>query len=86
MGGVETSTYYVFIAKYCQPTGMYGIESDQIPCNSDQDMPITQFSFEIQQGKLMVKEYFGVMLLMAIILRLTAGSQLLHSKKNFPLM
>jgi hypothetical protein len=49
---------------------------------SDRDMPITQFSNGIQQGKLMAKEYPGVLLLMAIILRSTAGSKLLLAKRN----
>jgi hypothetical protein len=49
---------------------------------SDRDMPITQFSTGIQQGKLMAKEYPGVLLLMAMILRSTAGSKLLLAKKN----
>jgi hypothetical protein len=34
---------------------------------SNRDMPITQFSNGIQQGKLMAKEYPGVLLLMAKI-------------------
>jgi hypothetical protein len=45
-------------------------------------MPITQFSNGIQQGKLMAKEYPGVLLLMATILRSTTGSKLLLAKKN----
>jgi hypothetical protein len=45
-------------------------------------MPITQFSNGIQQGKLMAKEYPGVLLLMATILRSTARSKLLLAKKN----
>jgi hypothetical protein len=49
---------------------------------SDRDMPITQFSNGIQQGKLMAKEYPGVLLLMATILRSTARSKLLLAKKN----
>jgi hypothetical protein len=39
---------------------------------SNRDMPITQFSNGIQQGKLMAKEYPGILLLMATILRSTA--------------
>jgi hypothetical protein len=49
---------------------------------SDRDMPITQFSNGIQQGMLMAKEYPGVLLLIAMILRSTAGSKLLLAKKN----
>jgi hypothetical protein len=48
-------------------------------------MPITQFSNGIQQGKLMAKEYPGVLLLIATILRSTAGSKLLFAKKNLPM-
>jgi hypothetical protein len=50
--------------------------------HSDRDMPITQFSNGIQQGKLMAKEYPGVLLLIATVLRSTVGSKLLMSKKN----
>jgi hypothetical protein len=49
---------------------------------SDRDMPITQFSNGMQQGKLMAKEYPGVLLLITTILRSTAGSKLFFAKKN----
>jgi hypothetical protein len=48
---------------------------------SNRNMPITQFRNGIQQGKLMAKEYPGVLLLIAMILRSTAGSKLLLARK-----
>lgn len=49
---------------------------------SDRDMPKTKFSSGIQQGKLMAKEYTGVLLIIAAILRSTEGRNLLKGKKR----
>ena len=52
---------------------------------SDRDMPKTHFANGIQKGKIMAKEFSGVMLVMALILRSTAGRNLLRGtrKANF---
>jgi len=49
---------------------------------SDRNMPKTKFANGIQKGKLMGKEYEGVLLLIAIILRSTYGSSLLQERKG----
>ena len=53
--------------------------------SSDRDMPKTHFANGIQKGKIMAKEFSGVMLVMAAILRSTAGREMLKGtrKKNF---
>jgi hypothetical protein len=52
---------------------------------ADRDMPRTNFSRGIQKGKLMAKEYSGVILLIATILRSAKGRAILQSarKKNY---
>ena len=52
---------------------------------SDRDMPRTNFTRGIQKGKLMAKEYSGVLLLIATILRSDKGRSILSAcrKKNF---
>ena len=50
---------------------------------SDRDIPNTNFSKGIQKGKLMAKEYCGVLLNMAAVLRCTGGRRLLRGKKKF---
>ena len=50
---------------------------------SDRTQPATFFSRGIQKGKLMAKDYRGVMLLMLVICRSTKGRQLLKRKKVF---
>jgi hypothetical protein len=54
---------------------------------SDRNKPRTKFSKGILKGKLMAKEYTGVLLIMAAILRCQAGQDILKSarKKNFQL-
>lgn len=47
---------------------------------SDRDMPKTKFANGIQKGKLMAKEYPGVLLIIAAILRSTEGRRLLEAK------
>jgi hypothetical protein len=49
---------------------------------SDRDLPKTKFSKGIQKGKLMAKEFTGVLLVMAAILRSTHGRKLLGQKKR----
>ncbi len=49
---------------------------------SDRDMPKTQFSNGIRKGKLMAKEYTGVLLVMAAVLRSSRGHELLSGKTN----
>ena len=52
---------------------------------SDRDMPKTNFANGIQKGKIMAKEFSGVMLIIAAILRSREGRRLLSGsrKKNF---
>ena len=52
---------------------------------SDRNKPRTKFAKGILKGKLMAKEYTGVLLVMAAILRCQAGKDMLKSsrKKNF---
>ncbi len=49
---------------------------------SDRDMPRTNFANGIFKGKLMAKEYSGVILIMATIIRSTEGRRILKSSKN----
>lgn len=52
---------------------------------SDRDKPRTKFGKGILKGKLMAKEFSGVLLIMAVLLRSKAGQDILRSarKKNF---
>lgn len=52
---------------------------------SDRNKPRTKFAKGIMKGKLMAKEYTGVLLVMAAILRCAKGQELLRAsrKKNF---
>ena len=50
---------------------------------SDRSLPATNFSRGIKEGKLMAKDYRGVLLIMAVVLRSTLGRKLLSSKKKF---
>ena len=49
---------------------------------SDRDLPRTKFKKGINKGKLMGKEYIGVLLLIAAILRSTKGRSLLREARN----
>ena len=49
---------------------------------SDRDLPKTKFSNGIQKGKLMAKEYTGVLLIIAAILRCGEGRRLLSGSKT----
>ena len=55
---------------------------DKFSRQSDRDKPRTKFSDGIIKGKLSAKEYPGVLLLLATILRSTRGSELLKGMKN----
>ena len=50
---------------------------------SDRSMPLTNFSNSIGEGRKMAKEYKGVILLIAAILRSTLGRKLVGTKKKF---
>jgi hypothetical protein len=47
---------------------------------SDRDVPKTKFSRGVKGGKLMAKEYSGVLLVLAAVLRSTAGLKVLREK------
>ena len=51
--------------------------------NSDRDLPKTTFSKGILHGKIMGKEYSGVMLIMAAILQSNLGRTILKNLKHF---
>lgn len=50
---------------------------------SDRDLPHTNFAKGIQKGKLMAKQYRGVLLIIAAVLRSTSGRDLLMKRKRF---
>lgn len=50
---------------------------------SDRDIPYTNFGKGIQKGKLMAKQFRGVLLVMAAVLRSTLGRELLKKRKKF---
>ena len=50
---------------------------------ADRDIPYTNFAKGIQRGKLMAKQYRGVLFVMAATIRSTLGRQLLMKKKRF---
>ena len=50
---------------------------------SDRDLPATNFGQGIQKGKLMAKQFRGVLLVMAATLRSTLGRRLLMKRKKF---
>jgi len=50
---------------------------------SDRDLPHTNFAKGIQKGKLMAKQFRGVLLIMAAVIRSTLGRKLLMKKKSF---
>jgi hypothetical protein len=59
---------------------LYG---DMFQRHSERDMPKCQFKQGIKKGKLMAKEYRGILLVMAAILRSDRGRELLSQNKNF---
>lgn len=50
---------------------------------SDRDLPATNFSKGIRDGKLMAKDYRGVLLIMAAVLVSTKGREMLSTKRKF---
>ncbi len=50
---------------------------------SEKDLPATNFSKGIQKGKLMGREFRGVLLIMAAVLRSTSGYGRLYRKRTF---
>ena len=50
---------------------------------SDRTMPVTGFTKGIQVGKLMAKDYRGVLLVMLAILRCSKGREILKKHRNF---
>lgn len=50
---------------------------------SERDLPNTNFAKGIQKGKLMARDYRGVLLIMAAVLRSQKGRDLLFTKKRF---
>ena len=50
---------------------------------SDRDLPHANFAKGIQKGKLMAKQFRGVLLIMAAVIRSTMGRSLLKTKKRF---
>ena len=49
---------------------------------SERDLPNTNFAKGIQKGKLMARDYRGVLLIMAAVLRSTKGRELLFKRKK----
>jgi hypothetical protein len=79
--------FFVYMGKYSQLAEdinalakMYG---KLFTHQSDRDLPNTNFAKGIRKGKLMAKEYRGVLLVMAAVLRSTMGRQLLFKRKRF---
>ena len=50
---------------------------------SDRDLPQTNLAKGIQRGELMAKQYRGVLLIMAAVLRSTMGRRILMKRKRF---
>ena len=50
---------------------------------SERDLPNTNFAKGIQKGKLMARDYRGVLLIMATVLRSVLGRKLLGTRKKF---
>ena len=50
---------------------------------SEKDLPATNFSKGIQKGRLMGREFRGVLLIMAAVLRSTGGYERLYRKRTF---
>jgi len=50
---------------------------------SERDLPNTNFAKGIQKGKLMARDFRGVLLIMAAVLRSTSGRKMLFKRKRF---
>ena len=63
--------------------GLARIYGKLLSHQSDRTLPHTNFSKGIKDGKLMAKDYRGVMLVMATLIRSTKGRELLGTKRKF---
>ena len=63
--------------------GLASVYGKYLKHQSDRDLPDTHFAKGIQKGKLMAKQYRGVLLLMAAILRSSLGRRSLMTRKKF---
>ena len=63
--------------------GLARIYGKLLSHQSDRSLPDTNFAKGIKEGKLMAKNYRGVLLIMAVVLRSTGGRELLRSKRKF---
>ena len=63
--------------------GLARIYGKLLSHQSDRSLPATNFSRGIKEGKLMAKDYRGVLLIMGAVLRSSLGRKLLSSKKKF---
>ncbi len=63
--------------------GLATIYGKQLTRQSDRDLPNTNFAKGIQKGKLMARDFRGVLLIMAAVLRSTQGCSLLFRRKKF---
>ena len=63
--------------------GLARIYGKLLSHQSDRSLPTTNFSKGIRDGKLMARDYRGVLLLMAVVLRSTKGRALLSTKAKF---
>ncbi len=63
--------------------GLASIYGKYLKHQSDRDLPDTHFAKGIQKGKLMAKQYRGVLLLMAAVIRSSLGRSLLMVRKKF---
>ena len=63
--------------------GLASVYGKYLKHQLDRDLPDAHFAKGIQKGKLMAKQYWGVMLLMAVILRSSLGRRYLMTRKKF---
>lgn len=62
--------------------GLAAIYGKLLTRQSERDLPNTNFSKGIQKGKLMARDYRGVLLILAAVLRSTKGRDLLFKRKK----
>ena len=63
--------------------GLASVYGKYLKHQSDRDLPDTHFAKGIQKGKLMAKQYRGVLLLIAVVIRSSLGRKLLMVRKKF---
>ncbi len=63
--------------------GLARVYGKIISRQADRTLPNTNFARGIKEGKLMAKDYRGVLLILAAVLRSSSGRKLLGSKKRF---